>query len=93
MTDYTALMGGVIEGLLFGSAWYFGILLFFILAVALLKMWKYSGAILIPLLLVLENEYYTRNTVTGDMIWPMVCIGFLILSIAVYTVMGIKKDD
>lgn len=93
MADMSALMGGVVEGLLFGSAWYFGILIFFILAIALLKMWKYSGAILIPLLLVLENEYYQRETGSGDMIWPMVCIGFLILSIAVYTVMGAKKGD
>lgn len=88
MADMAVLISQVVEGLLFGSAWYFGFLLFCILSIALLRMWKYSGAILIPLLLILETEYYERYTAaTAEAsIWPMIAIGILIITIAVYTI-------
>lgn len=82
----------IFEGLLFGETWYIGILLFLILAIALLKMWKFSGAIIIPLIIIVETEYYERlNADTGNLVWPMIMLGLTALTVAVYTASEVAK--
>lgn len=86
------IISQIFEELLFGSTWYIGLIIFLILAIALLKMWKYSGAIVIPILLVVEVKYYEHNTVTGDLIWPMIFLGLTALAVAIYTLSLLAKS-
>jgi hypothetical protein len=89
----SAIIEQTFEALLFGSTWYFGILIFIIMAVALMKMWKYAGALIVPLIMALEIAYFERLDETGNFIWPMLILLFLAFGVAVYSVMSIKKND
>ncbi len=80
------------EAILFGSTWYFGILIFFVLAVGLLKTWKFSGALIFPMIVALEVSYFNRVGDNEEFIWPMICLGALALATAWYTVSKATKD-
>lgn len=85
------LIPDYLEGLMFGSMWYIGLVIFMILAIALMKMWKYAGAFLIPIIMALEVAYFNHNDIYGSMLWPMVILLFLAFGIALYTVMNYQK--
>ena len=87
-----------LEALLFGSTWYFGILIFIIVSIAIMKLWKYAGALIIPMIIALEVQYYNRladniviSGVVGDFSWAMIILCLLAIGIAVYTVSVAKK--
>lgn len=80
------------EAILFGSTWYFGILIFFALAIGLLKAWKFSGVLIIPMIIALEVEYYNRLDSSGTFAWPMICLLILAMAVGAYTIMNAKKD-
>jgi len=79
-----------LEALLFGSTWYFGILVFITLSVGIIKAWKYAGALIIPMVLALEVAYYNRIGSEPEFIWPMICLLVLVIAIAGYTVNVVK---
>ena len=74
-----------LESFFFGEVWYFGILIFIALAIAVMKMWKYSGALIIPLIIALEVEYYNRLDVYGNFIWAMFILIILAILVAGYS--------
>lgn len=81
------------EAILFGSTWYFGILLFFALTIGLLKAWKFAGVLIIPMIIALEVQYYNRlDESSGEFAWPMICLLILALATAANTIMSVKKD-
>ena len=80
-----------LEALFFGSAWYFGILVFIILAVCLMKTWKFAGALIIPMIIAMEVQYYNRLEETPDFAWCMVVLLFLIVGITLYTISVVKQ--
>jgi len=88
----TTIVAEAIEGLLFGSAWYFGILIFIIMSLAIMKMWKYAGALIIPFIIALEVQYYNRLSETNEFAWPMIALLMLAVGMAVYMVTGREKD-
>ena len=81
-----------LEALLFGSTWYFGILTFMILAICIMVAWKYAGALIIPMVLALEVQYYNRLDASPDFAWAMITLLCLIIGIALYTVNVVKND-
>ena len=81
-----------LEAFLFGEMWYFGILVFILLAVSLMKTWKYAGVFIIPIIMALEVAYYERNNEFGVFIWPMLILLFLAIGVALYSVMGNDKN-
>ena len=87
------IISSIFEGLLFGSTWYIGIIIFLILALSLMKMWKYSGCIVIPIILIVEVEYYNRGGVDGSFIWPMIILGITALSILTYTISEANRKN
>lgn len=92
----SAIIIETIQALLFGETWYIGLLVFLILAIGFLKMWKYAGAIIIPMIIILETQYYDRVASTPELVWPMAMLLFLALGIALYTLnLGVSKrgDD
>lgn len=89
----TTVVEQVFEAILFGSTWYFGILIFFVLAIGLLKAWKFSGALILPMIIALEVQYYNRlDESNGEFAWPMLCLLALAIAVAWYTVSNAKKD-
>lgn len=62
-------------------------LLFIILCVGLVKKWKYSGALLVPIIIAMEVTYYDRLE-NGNYIWHMIILLVLAIFIALYTFMG-----
>ncbi len=79
------------ESLFYGSGAWFGMLLFIILCVGLVKKWKYSGALIVPIIIAMEVTYYDRLDASGNYIWHMIILLVLAIFIALYTFMG--KDE
>ena len=86
-----AAVEAALEALFFGSVWYFGILIFMVIALTVMKLWKYAGALVIPMVIALEVAYYERLNVYGNYIWAMIALLFLALIMAIYPFM--KKGD
>ena len=81
-----------LEALLFGSTWYFGILIFIIVSIAIMKMWKYAGGLIIPMIIALEVQYYNRLAESGgEFSWAMIVLLILAVGIALYTISVVKK--
>ena len=80
-----------LEALFFGSAWYFGILVFILLAICLMKTWKFAGALIIPMIIALEVQYYNRIETYPDFAWCMVVLLFLVIGIVAYSISMFKK--
>ena len=81
-----------LESLLFGSVWYFGILIFIILALSIMKIWKYAGALIIPMIVALEVAYYSRLEATPEFTWAMLALLLLAAIMAIYAVIGKDKS-
>lgn len=90
----TNIIETTLEALLFGSTWYFGFLIILMFSIGIMKAWKYSGAVLVPLLIVMEVAYYQRVSDTPELVWAMICFFVLILAVASMTVLESthKKD-
>ena len=82
-----------LEALFFGSAWYFGILVVILLVICIMKTWKYAGALIIPMVIAMEVQYFNRIEETPDFIWCMICLLFLIIGISVYSINIFKKGS
>ena len=80
-----------LEALFFGSTWYFGILVFILLTVCLMKTWKYAGALIIPMVIAMEVQYFNRITLYPDFAWCMVVLLFLVIGIVAYSISMFKK--
>lgn len=87
----TEAVEAALEALFFGSVWYFGILIFIVLALAIMKMWKYAGAIIIPMIIALEVAYYERLNQYGNFIWAMFALIILAILMAAYAILGKDK--
>ena len=81
-----------LEAMLFGSAWYFGYLIILTLTVGLIRAWKWSGVLILPLLFVIETQYYNRLSINPEMVWAMIVTGILILFTAIYTLYEAKQE-
>lgn len=81
-----------LEALFFGSVWYFGILIFIILALAIMKIWKYAGALIIPMIIALEVAYYNLLSESTEFAWAMLALLCLAIGMAIYAVFGKDKD-
>lgn len=81
-----AAVEAALEALFFGSVWYFGILIFIIVALAIMKIWKYAGALIIPMIVALEVEYFNRLDIYGNFIWAMIVLLILALFMAFYAI-------
>lgn len=81
-----------LEAVFFGSVWYFGILIFIVLALAISKMNKYAGVIVYPMVMGMEVLYYNRISETPDLVWGMISLLLLALMITVYMVWEHKKS-
>lgn len=81
----------IMEALLFGSTWYFGILIFIALTIAIMKAWKFAGALIIPMIVALEVAYYDRIGATPEFAYPMVLLLLLVIGVAGYSILEIKK--
>ena len=81
-----------IEALFFGSTWYFGILIFIILSLAIMRMWKYATGFIIPMIIALEVQYYTRLDEYGNFVWAMLSLLMLAIGMAIYAVLGKEKN-
>ena len=81
-----------LEALFFGSVWYFGILIFIVLALAIMKIWKYAGALIIPMIIALEVAYYSRLSETPEFAWAMLALIILAISMALYAVLEHDKN-
>lgn len=80
-----------LEAVFFGSMWYLGIMVFMMLSISIMKLWKYAGALIIPLIVALEVEYYNRLDIYGNFIWAMLILLLLAFGIALYTVTSYNK--
>ena len=87
----TEAVEAALEALFFGSVWYFGILIFIVLVIALMKMWKWSVAFVFPMIIALEVAYYNRLDEYGNFIWAMLSLLFLAISMAVYMILTKEK--
>ena len=88
-----AAIEAAFETLLFGDpAWIFGLILFMILTVVLMKLFKYAGALVIPLIIALEVMYYERNDQYGVYVWPMIILLALAILVAAYTLLSAKNN-
>lgn len=85
-TPVNADLEGYLTALFFGSVWYFGFLIFMAVAFVVLKIWKFSGAIIVPILIIFEIQYYNRLSTNPELSWAMLFCGFLVLTIAGYTI-------
>ena len=80
------------EAFLFGSTWYFGILVFMLLSIGLMKLWRYTGAFIIPIIVALEVQYFQRLDASGTFIWPMVILLILAVFVGFFTITGKDKN-
>jgi len=78
-------------GLFFGDVWYLGILIFIILTLIIIKLWKYAGALIIPFVVAIEVQYYTRLDDNPEFAWAMIALLFLVIGVAVYIVTTKEK--
>lgn len=76
-----------LEALFFGSVWYFGILIFIILSIAIMKMWKYAVAIIFPFIIAMEVNYYTLLSTNAEFAWAMLSLLMLAVFMAGYAVL------
>lgn len=80
-----------LEALFFGTAWYFGILVVILLVICIMKTWKYAGALIIPMIIAMEVQYFNRLEESPDFAWCMVVLLFLVVGIATYSISMFKK--
>ena len=88
---YSVALADAIETLFFGEGWFLGLILFIILCVALIRSWKLSGALIIPIIMGLEVAYFERNDIYGSHIWPIIILLVLACFVAMYTLWGKEK--
>ena len=88
---YSVALADAFETLFFGEGWYLGLLLFIILCIALIRSWKLAGALIIPIIIGLEVEYFDRNDIYGSHIWPIIILIILALFVAMYALWGKDK--
>lgn len=86
-----AAVEAALEALFFGSVWYFGILIFIVIALAIMKMWKYAGALIIPMVIALEVAYYSELDSNPELVWAMIALILLALLMALYAVTAKDK--
>lgn len=70
---------------------WFGMLIFISLCVALLIKWKYSGILILPIIMGMEMMYYDKlqaSPNTERYAWPMIILLVLAVFIAFYVVEG-----
>ena len=79
------------ESLFFGTGAWFGLVLFITVCVGLALKWKYVGALLIPVIIGMEVEYYDRLNSGGNYVWHIFILLCLALFIAFRTVSEIKE--
>jgi hypothetical protein len=91
MIAYVTGLTSIFMDLFFGELWFIGLLIFMLLTISLMRMWKYSAAFLLPMIFALEYMYYERIDAAGSLIWPMIICLFLAVGVASYAVFG--KDD
>ncbi len=81
--------------LFFGEpGWILGLLLFFSISIALLLKWKYSAIFIIPIVIGLEEMYYTKLQATPNTYryaWPMVILIIFLVFIAYFLITGKDK--
>jgi hypothetical protein len=77
--------------LFFGDVWYFGILIFIIIALVILKLYKYAGAVCIPFVVALEVQYYNRLDENPEFAWAMIALLILVIMIAGYIIVTKEK--
>ena len=77
--------------LFFGEVWYFGILIFIIMALAISRMHKYAGIIVYPMIMGMEVMYFNRISETPDLVWAMISLLGLAMMLTVFMVLEHKK--
>lgn len=92
MSAVSTAVQEALEALFFGSVWYFGILIFIILALSIMKIYKYAGALIIPMIIALEVAYYNQLSETPEFAWAMLALLILAIIMAVYAIFGKAKD-
>ena len=88
----TSAVETALIGLFFGEVWYFGILIFIIMALAIVKTWKPAGALIIPFVVAMEVQYYTRLDDNGEFVWAMIALLMLVIFLAVYIITSKEKN-
>lgn len=81
-----------LTSLFFGDVWYFGILIFIILALVIMKMWKYAGALIIPFVVAMEVQYYTRLEDNPEFAWAMLALLMLVIFMGAYIILNKEKN-
>ena len=87
----TTAIENALIGLFFGDVWYFGILIFIILALVIVKLYKYAGAVIIPFVVALEVQYYNRLSENQEFAWAMIALLILVIMIGAYIVVTKEK--
>lgn len=81
-----------LTSLFFGEVWYFGILIFIILTLTIIKMNKYAGALIIPFVVFFEVQYYDRLGDYPEFAWAMLALLVFVIFIGVYLVTSKEKS-
>ena len=88
----TSAVETALIGLFFGEVWYFGILIFIIIALIIVKIWKPAGALIIPFVVAMEAQYYTRLEDNSEFAWAMLALLMLVIFMAAYIVITKEKN-
>jgi len=89
---YAVLMdaNAVFESLFFGTGAWIGLLIFMMLSICLVMIWKYSGVFVALIIILFQIEYYNRLDIYGNHVWKMIILLLFGLFIAIYTVTKTK---
>lgn len=69
----------------FGELWVFGLMLWLIVALVILRLWAYSTVFLVPISILFEFKYYQYYSSNSEMVWGMILLGFFTMAIAAYS--------
>lgn len=88
----TTIIEETLISLFFGDVWYFGILIFIILTLVIVKLNKHAGALIIPFVVFFEVQYYARLEDSPEFAWTMLCLLVFVIFIGVYIITSKEKN-
>lgn len=74
--------------LFFGEGMWLGLLLFIGICIGLMKQWRWSGVIILPIIIMMEVEYVDRLVDDQNMGWPITVLLIFALFTALNTLYG-----
>jgi uncharacterized BrkB/YihY/UPF0761 family membrane protein len=78
----------MLESIFFGDYWFLGMVLFIILGLVVVKLWKFAGALIIPCIAYLEVQYYELAQTDQNFVWAMFIMIIYAIMIALYSFLG-----